>query len=54
MVIDNLSSTDLAGVVANEEGRLPFLGYFVVVVVFVDRVELLQQRLIRSTRETNE
>ena len=43
---------NLAGVVAHDEGRLPFLRYLVVVVVFVDRVELLQQRFVGGTRET--
>ena len=43
---------DLAGVVAHDEGRLALLRHLVILVVLVDRVELLQQRLVGGARET--
>ena len=43
---------DFAGVVADDEGRFALLRHFVVLVVLVDRVELLEQRLVGGARET--
>ena len=45
---------DLAGVVSNDERRLPLLRHFVVFVILVDGIELLQQRLIGGAGKTGQ